>query len=57
MKGVEKIPVFVRIERGVTICVCHAGAKACARDCRRDVLLRDRYKGWKSTMRRDRYGR
>lgn len=58
MKGIEKIPVFVRIERGITVCVCHV-AKRCARsrDCHRDVLLRDRFDGWKSTMRKDRYGR
>ena len=59
MKGIEKIPVFIKIECGVTVCVCHAGAKRCARsvECHRDILLRDRYAGWRSTMRKDRYGR
>lgn len=58
MKGIEKIPVYIRIEKGITVCVCHA-AKRCghSRGCHRDTLLRDRYAGWRNTMRKDRYGK
>lgn len=57
MNNTEKIPVFIKIIKGKTVCVCHASAKKCKCDCPRDILTRDKFAGWKGTMRRDRYGR
>lgn len=57
MKDTEKIPVFIRIENGKTVCVCHATRKKCARPCERDTVTRDKFEGWKATMKRDQYGR
>ena len=56
MKAAEKIPVYIRIENGRTVCICHAGMKACRHPCQRDLVERDVYRGWESTMRRNRYG-
>lgn len=57
MEETEKIPVYIKIIKGKTVCVCHASAKKCKCDCPRDILTRDKFAGWKGTMRRDRYGR
>ena len=56
MKGTEKIPVYIRIENGKTICVCHAGRRGCGHPCERDEVTRDVYRGWEETLRRNRYG-
>lgn len=57
MKNYEKVPVFARIEKGKTVCVCHAANKKCGNNCTAEALLRDKFKGWQGTMRHDRYGR
>ena len=57
MKPTEKIPVFMRIRNGVTICICHASAKRCKMPCECGEVERDRYEKWQSTMKRDRFGR
>lgn len=57
MESTEKIPVYVKIIKGKTVCVCHAAAKKCKSNCTRDILSRDKFAGWKGTMKRDRYGR
>lgn len=57
MESTEKIPVYVKIIKGKTVCVCHAAAKKCKGNCTRDILSRDKFAGWKGTMKRDRYGR
>ncbi len=56
MKENEDIPVFVRIEKGKTVCICHADDKHCQRNCERVSVQRNRFKGWQSTMKRNRYG-
>ena len=56
MKETEDIPVFVRIEKGKTVCICHAGDKRCQCNCERVTVQRDRFKGWQGTMKRSRYG-
>lgn len=57
MKTTEKIPVFIRIEKGKTVCICHAGSKGCKRNCPRDTVTRDKFDKWQETMCRDKYGR
>lgn len=57
MQQKEKIPVYVRLERGRTVCICHAGRKQCDKPCERDAVMRDKFTGWENTMHRDRYGR
>lgn len=58
MKDTENIPVYIDIRKGKTVCICHAGNKGCTRrDCVRDTVTRNRFEGWQSTMKRDRYGR
>ena len=56
MKEKEAIPVYVTVINGRTMCIC---MKGCNRKeyCERDVVERDLFRGWKQTMRRDRYGR
>lgn len=57
MEKEEKIPVFIDIVQGRTVCICHAGAKGCKKKCPRGVVTRDKYSEWERTMRRNRYGR
>jgi hypothetical protein len=56
MTDTEKIPVYIRIKNGKTICICHAGDKGCDRRCDRDVVTREIFRGWQNTMKRNRYG-
>lgn len=57
MESTEKIPVYLKIENGKTVCVCHAGNKKCKSNCQREIVTRDKFKGWQGTMHRNRYGR
>jgi len=57
MQTTEKIPVYIRIIKGKTVCICHAGAKGCDRRCPRDNVTRDRFEEWEKTMKRDKYGK
>lgn len=57
MKPIEKIPVYMRIRNGITVCICHVSAKRCKLPCERGEVSRDRYEQWQETMKRERYGR
>lgn len=57
METIEKIPVFIKIAGGKTVCVCHAKNKKCKADCQREILERDKFIGWRQTMIRDKFGR
>lgn len=57
MKEYEKIPVYIRIVNGKTVCICHAGRKLCNKNCERDEVTRDKFAEWEKIMKRDRYGR
>ena len=57
MEDTEKIPVFLKIINGKTVCVCHAGQKGCRDHCQRDTVTRDKFDGWKDTLYRNRFGR
>lgn len=56
MECIEKIPVYIRIANGKTVCICHAGAKKCGRTCQRDKVSRDRFDEWQKAMNRNKYG-
>lgn len=57
MKEKEQIKVFVDIVNGRTVCICQRTQKGCDKPCIPDVVERDRFEGWKSTFRRNRYGK
>ena len=57
MEDTEKIPVYLKIINGKTVCICHAKDKGCKQNCQRDIVSRDKFEGWKNTLYRDRYGR
>lgn len=57
MEDTEKIPVFLKIVNGKTVCICHARDKGCKQNCQRDTVSRDKFDGWKSTLYRNKYGR
>lgn len=57
MNPKEEIKVFARIEKGKTVCICPASDKKCKAKCTRDVVVRDKFRGWESTFRRNRYGK
>ena len=53
----EKVKVYINIQHGKTVCVCHYSKKRCGMPCTVDVLERDKFAGWEKTMRRDKYGK
>ena len=57
MKPTETVQVFIRIDKGRTVCICHAARKRCGCQCERSEVTRDRFAEWQHTMRRDRYGK
>lgn len=57
MEGKERIKVYVDIVKGETICMCMKRQKHCNKQCGEDVVTRDRFKGWESTMKRNKYGK
>jgi len=57
MECIEKIPVYINIVKGKTICICHVSAKGCNRPCPKDTVSRDRFEEWEKTMKRDKYGK
>ena len=57
MEETEKIKVYVDVVNGRTVCICARSHKGCRKQCEKDVVTRDRFRDWISTMYRDRYGR
>lgn len=58
MKNEELIKVYVKIEKGQTVCICkRRGRKKCRPECEADMVTRDRMRGWEETMKRDKYGK
>lgn len=57
METAEKIPVYVDIRKGKTVCICRRDKKLCGKQCAKDVVTRDKFEGWFSTFHRDVYGR
>lgn len=57
MEKIEKIPVFIDYRDGKTVCICHAGRKRCKKNCIRDEVDRDKFRDWKKTMNRSRFGK
>lgn len=58
MDQFERIKVYVKVKDGKIVCICVRRDKCsnCA-ECEADVVSRDRFRGWESSMRRDKYGR
>ena len=57
MKTKEAIKVYVDIRNGQTVCICKQSNKGCDKKCATDVVIRDKFAGWQSTMKRDKYGK
>lgn len=50
MEDLEKIEVYIKLNKGKTECMCPVKNKKCSRECERDVVFRDRYFEWEKTM-------
>ena len=57
MKETEEIKVFIRIEQGVTACICSRSGKRCRQKCQPDIVSRDKFQGWEKIADRDRFGK
>lgn len=56
--GIEYLSVLIRFDQdGYPICMCLERNKRCARKCEKEVVERDKYRGWIKTMKQDRYGK
>lgn len=56
MKDKELIRVYIRTDHGETVCICKRSNKGCDRRCDKDVVERDKFRGWEKTM-LNRYGK
>ena len=56
MEETEKIKVYVDVVNGRTVCICTRAHKGCNKACDKDVVERDRFRGWEKTA-RNRYGK
>lgn len=56
MKDKEQIPVWMKIIKGKTVCIC---MKRCAKPkgCTLDIVERDPFRGWEEELNRDKFGR
>lgn len=57
METKETIKVYIDVQNGKTVCICKKGNKGCDKPCQIDVVTRDRFFGWRSTMKRNKYGK
>lgn len=57
MGKTELISVYIKIEKGRTVCMCPRWKKRCNQPCEKDIVERDPYRGWEETLYRDRYGK
>lgn len=57
MKDRERLKVFIRYEGGKVVCMCLRQNRKCDKHCERETVLRDRYYGWKSTFKQDKFGK
>ena len=56
METKERIEVYIDVKNGKTVCICKRNRKGCKKKCLPDVVERDKFEGWESTFRRNRYG-
>ena len=56
MEEKEKIKVFLKVKKGKTKCICLHGKRCLSKDCQRDIVERDRFRGWESIAARNKYG-
>ena len=56
MQTKEMIRVFVDVQNGKTVCICERSHKRCNKKCEKDIVERDKFRGWQQTMKRDKYG-
>ncbi len=57
MREKESIKVYIDYKDGKTVCICKRDKKRCGKACQEEVVERDRFAEWQSTMRRNRYGK
>ena len=56
MKEKEIIDVYVDVQNGKTVCICELHNKGCDKNCQKDIVERDVFRDWQSTLFRNRYG-
>lgn len=54
---IEYIKVYIDYKDGKTVCICKASNKLCNKNCEKDIVERDKYRGWEDTFRVNKYGK
>ncbi len=57
MQSKEMIKVFIDYKDGKTVCICARSKKRCNKRCHKDVVERDKYRGWQQTFYVDKFGK
>ena len=55
MKKNELIKVYIDYQDGKTVCICKRSNKGCDKHCQKDIVERDKFRGWQGVM-SNRYG-
>ena len=55
MKKSELIKVYIDYQDGKTVCICKRSNKGCDKHCQKDIVERDKFRGWQGVM-NNRYG-
>lgn len=58
MKARETIRVYIKFDGdGNTACICPRWKKGCKEECRKDIVIRDSFRGLRGIMNVDKYGK
>ncbi len=57
MQKREKIKVYIDYQDGQTVCICKRSRKGCNKNCHKDIVERDKYRGWRQTFNVNKYGK
>lgn len=57
MQSKETIKVYIDYQDGKTVCICKRSKKMCGKYCVKDVVERDKFRGWIDTFKVNRYGK
>ena len=57
MQSKETIKVYIDYRNGETKCICKRSHKLCDKHCVKDVVERDKFRGWQEAFKVNRYGK
>ena len=53
----EPIKVLVRFAQGKTVCICMRDNPRCTKRCSPDIVERDKFRGWETVFKQNKFGK